>query len=185
MMRATRALLVALSVLSSLPFQQSLAFGTAARTSTSTTRSTPRQQPPRARAWRWTSRPRLVAAERGENAVGGRAGLHAAATGGDDAVSVRTETHPDAQIEEEGHAPLAGAASTSTSTSTSAPHLGAYWDILRPQNIPSSFGLVAAGALVASHSVGSMLDPKVGEEDPQEKWDSRRTFFVISADAVS
>ncbi|CAM9527957.1 unnamed protein product, partial [Hapterophycus canaliculatus] len=42
-----------------------------------------------------------------------------------------------------------------------APHLGAYWNILRPHNIPSSFGLVAAGALVSSHAVEALLDPKV------------------------
>ena len=42
-----------------------------------------------------------------------------------------------------------------------SPNLGAYWEILRPHNIPASFGLVAAGALVASHSLSSLLDRKV------------------------
>lgn len=41
------------------------------------------------------------------------------------------------------------------------PNPKAYWDLLRPHNIPWSFGLVAAGSLVASHNVGSLLDPKV------------------------
>lgn len=40
-------------------------------------------------------------------------------------------------------------------------HAKAYWSLLRPSNIPASFGLVAAGALVASHSVASLLDAKV------------------------
>lgn len=88
--------------------------------------------------------------------VGGAAGLHAASTGGDDVLSaVGSETAPDAagRIEDgDGDSP----------PGSGSLNLGAYWDILRPQNIPSSFGLVAAGALVASHSVGSMLDPKVG-----------------------
>lgn len=42
-----------------------------------------------------------------------------------------------------------------------SPNLRAYWSILRPHNIPASFGLVAAGALVASHSPSSLLDSKV------------------------
>ena len=42
-----------------------------------------------------------------------------------------------------------------------SPNLGAYWGILRPHNIPASFGLVAAGALVASHSPSSLMDVKV------------------------
>ncbi|CAN0177624.1 unnamed protein product, partial [Laminaria digitata] len=42
-----------------------------------------------------------------------------------------------------------------------SPNLGAYWGILRPQNIPASFGLVAAGALVASHNPSSLLGGKV------------------------
>lgn len=46
-------------------------------------------------------------------------------------------------------------------SNTKAPNLGAYWDILRPQNIPASFGLVAAGALAASHTTAAILDPKV------------------------
>lgn len=46
-------------------------------------------------------------------------------------------------------------------SNTKAPNLGAYWDILRPQNIPASFGLVAAGALAASHTTAAVLDPKV------------------------
>lgn len=41
------------------------------------------------------------------------------------------------------------------------PNLAAYWALLRPHNIPASFGLVAAGALVASHSTTSLLDLKV------------------------
>lgn len=43
------------------------------------------------------------------------------------------------------------------------PSPGAYWEILRPHNIPFSFGLVAAGALVASHSFSSLLDRKVSD----------------------
>lgn len=46
-----------------------------------------------------------------------------------------------------------------------SPNLGAYWGILRPQNIPASFGLVAAGALAASHSPSSLLDGKVGTDN--------------------
>lgn len=46
-------------------------------------------------------------------------------------------------------------------SNTKAPNLRAYWDILRPQNIPASFGLVAAGALAASHTTAAVLDPKV------------------------
>lgn len=46
-------------------------------------------------------------------------------------------------------------------TSPREPNLRAYWTLLRIQNVPSSFGLVAAGALVASHSMQSLLDPKV------------------------
>lgn len=42
-----------------------------------------------------------------------------------------------------------------------SPNLGAYLGILRPHNIPASFGLVAAGALVASHSPSSLMDVKV------------------------
>lgn len=41
------------------------------------------------------------------------------------------------------------------------PHLRAYWEILRPHNVPASFGLVAAGALVASHSAAALLELKV------------------------
>lgn len=44
------------------------------------------------------------------------------------------------------------------------PNPAAYFAILRPQNIPSSFGLVAAGALVASHSTASLLEGKVGDK---------------------
>lgn len=127
--------------------------GTTTSTSTrprATARS--RQQPPRPRAQQepWPSRP----AERGRSSVGGRVGLRAASTGGDEVVSVRKET-PGAGIEE-------GDSSTEPAgLDTRSPHLGAYWDILRPQNIPPSFGLVAAGALVASHTVGTMLDPQV------------------------
>lgn len=41
------------------------------------------------------------------------------------------------------------------------PNVKAYINLLRPQNIPSSFGLVAAGALVASHRIGVLFDYKV------------------------
>ncbi|CAM9859264.1 unnamed protein product [Ascophyllum nodosum] len=41
------------------------------------------------------------------------------------------------------------------------PNLAAYWDMLRPHNVPASFGLVAAGALAASHRIATILDPKV------------------------
>lgn len=171
MMRATGLLLVVLSAPScwvppcfcveGAATARSLAFVTAVRTSTSTARQRSRQQqqqqPPRPRAQPRVSRPRLAAAERGGRPFGGRVGLRAASTGGDDIVSVKTG-EPDATIEEERDSPAAA-----SSTSTKSPHLSAYWDILRPQNIPSSFGLVAAGALVASHTVGSILDPKVCE----------------------
>lgn len=67
---------------------------------------------------------------------------------------------PDVARIEKGDSPPPAAGTVAGTTRS--PHLGAYWDIMRPHNIPSSFGLVAAGALVASHTVGSMLDPKVG-----------------------
>lgn len=41
------------------------------------------------------------------------------------------------------------------------PNAKAYFSLLRPHNIAPSFGLVAAGALVASHSFSSLLDVKV------------------------
>lgn len=171
-MRATRFLLVsALSAPSSwfpppfcvegLAAASATAFVAAARTSTSTPRGAARcsgQRVPRPGAQPWAPRP---ADKRRGSVIAGRAGLRAASTGGDDAVSVRTAPAPaeapDSAKIEEGHSPPPG----KLVGPSSSPRLGAYWDILRPQNIPSSFGLVAAGALVASHTVGSMLDPKV------------------------
>lgn len=49
------------------------------------------------------------------------------------------------------------------------PNLSAYWEILRPNNIPASFGLVAAGALVASHTAVALFEPKVCSNRKKKK----------------
>ncbi|CAN0165033.1 unnamed protein product [Ectocarpus sp. 12 AP-2014] len=71
--------------------------------------------------------------------------------GGDDVVVVSTDTTR-ADIP-----PMA----TTERKEKKSPNLSAYWEILRPNNIPASFGLVAAGALVASHTAVALLEPKV------------------------
>ncbi|CAM9993566.1 unnamed protein product [Discosporangium mesarthrocarpum] len=54
-----------------------------------------------------------------------------------------------------------GSKKTPQPRSPTNPNIGAYISLLRPQNIPASFGLVAAGALVSSHGAAALMDPKV------------------------
>ena len=93
---------------------------------------------------------------------GGDAGLHVSATGADKPTA-STSTIP--AVPAKKSIDLSAEGSDQDQDEKKPPNLGAYWEILRPHNIPASFGLVAAGALVASHSPSSLLDGKVGADN--------------------
>lgn len=63
-------------------------------------------------------------------------------------------------------------ATPETNKAKKPPNLRAYWEILRPNNIPASFGLVAAGALVASHTAVALFEPKVCSNRKKTRQDS-------------
>lgn len=97
--------------------------------------------------------PRPVLGERIRTASDRRFLLHVASAGGDEIGSYPAVGAETLEVQPAEPAPPPAA--------PVSPHPGAYWQILRPQNIPLSFGLVAAGALVASHAPGVILNPKV------------------------
>lgn len=134
---------------------------------TSTSANPPPLPPPRnlpigLAAWshqRQTA-PRLAAAGGGntDERVGrgdGERGLPASSTSTDVSTSISVLEDDESVISQ------SESNNNSSRVQKKSPNLRAYWDILRPHNIPSSFGLVATGALVASHGVGALLDRKV------------------------
>jgi len=119
-------------------------------------RATSTRRVEQVRPTRWTrprpgphhlSRPRSTTSD-------GRFALHIAPTGGDETVSWSPLSAEASEVQQISAEPASPPADVS-------PHAGAYWQILRPHNIPLSFGLVAAGALVASHAPDVVLNPKV------------------------